>query len=62
MKFRSQSNEMGLDEVVMENCFIHLERMDDTCFWIGIENPIDGLHHIQVYVKNNKIYARIEKQ
>lgn len=62
MTVRFEENEMGLDEVVIENCFFHLERMTDDCFWIGIENPTDGLHHIQIYVKNNKLYARIEKQ
>lgn len=59
---RMAANDLGLDEVVMENCFFHLERMNDEVFWIGIENPIDGLHHIQIYVKDNKIYARINKE
>lgn len=59
---RIENNELGLDEVVMENCFFHLERINDETFWIGIENPIDGLHHIQIYAKDNKIYARISKE
>ena len=55
-------NELGLDEVVMRDCFFHLERMTDECFWIGIDNGEDGLYHISIYVQDGRLLARIEKQ
>lgn len=57
-----EHNDLGLDEVVMRNCFFHLERMTDDCFWIGIDNEKDGLYHINLYIENGKLKARIEKQ
>lgn len=57
-----ESNELGLDEIVMRDCFFHLERMDDQCFWIGIDNRADGLYHINIYLEDGKLVARIEKQ
>lgn len=34
------------DEMWIKNAFVHIERMNDTGFWIGIEAP--GMPHISV--------------
>lgn len=57
-----EENELGLDEVVMRNCFFHLERMTDHSFWIGVDNEHEGLYHINVYIEDGILKARIEKQ
>jgi hypothetical protein len=62
MTIRIENNNLGLDEVVMDNCFFHLERMNEKSFWIGIDNKEDGLYHINIYVENGKLVARIEKE
>ena len=62
MPIEIENNELGLDEVVMRNCFFLIERMTDQSFWIGIDNKEDGLYHINLYVEKGKLIARIEKQ
>jgi hypothetical protein len=56
------NNELGLDEVVMEKCHFHIERMSDTSFWIGVSNNKDGYYHINLHIEKGKLIARIEKQ
>jgi hypothetical protein len=58
---RVEHNELGLDEVVMHKCHFHLERMTDDAFWISVDNEHDGLYHINVYIENGKLKARIEQ-
>ena len=62
MTLRIEHNELGLDEVVMEDCFFHLERMDDKSFWIGANVDKVGYYHINLYIENGMLKARIEKQ
>jgi len=59
---RIETNDLGLDEVVMEKCHFHIERMSDTSFWIGLSNNKDGYHHINLSVEKGKLIARIDKQ
>jgi hypothetical protein len=37
-------NERGgsIDEVVMSDCMVHVEQMDDRCWWIGIQRADGG--------------------
>lgn len=32
-----------IDEIVVHNVTVHIEQMDDRCWWIGIDLP-DGTH------------------
>lgn len=59
---RTNHDELGLDEVVVKDCFFHLERMTDESFWIGINAEKDGYYHINLYIEGGKLKARIEKQ
>lgn len=59
---RFENNELGLDEVVMKDCFFHLERMNDRSFWIGVEDKLGDLYHINIYIERGKLVARMEKQ
>ena len=59
---RFENNELGLDEVVLKDCFFHLERMNDRNFWIGVEDKVGGLYHINLYIERGKLVAKMEKQ
>lgn len=59
---RIETDELGLDEAVIDNCHFHIERMSDSSFWIGVSSKEEGLHHINLYVEKGKLIARIEKQ
>lgn len=34
-----------LDEIIARDCTVHLERMDNNWYWIGIDTP-DGKTHM----------------
>lgn len=57
---RIEKDSLGLDEVVMEKCHFHIERMSDTSFWIGISNNKDGYHYINLSIEKGKLIARID--
>jgi len=61
MTIRIETDELGLDEAVMTKCTFHIERMSNTGFWIGIDNRADGLYHINLYLEDGKLKARMEK-
>lgn len=49
-----------LDEVWIENAFVHIERMDDTAFWIGIEGKGKPMLHLNTGVHRGQWYFNIE--
>ena len=59
---RIKQDDMGLDEVVVKDCFFHLERMDEKSFWIGLSVDKVGYYHVNLYIENGVLKARIEKQ
>ena len=36
---KNPSDTGDIDEIVAENVFVHIEQMDDSCWWIGITWP-----------------------
>ena len=49
----------SVDDLVVRNCTVHLERMDTTYYWIGITVG-DETIHIDITSKR-KIKARVRK-
>lgn len=52
------------DEVWVKNAFVHIERMDDKAFWIGIDPPkASGLPRIMLNtgVVNGQWYFNLEE-
>jgi len=61
MEIRYHGNE--LDEVVARDAFVHIEKMDDGRWWIGID--VDDRHYainLGVVNRRAKTYAFIEDQ
>lgn len=58
---RIEKNKLGLDEVVLEECHFHIERMDDKSFWMCVNSKKDGCYHIDLYVEKGKLLARINQ-
>lgn len=49
-----------LDEVFIANAFVHIERMGDTAFWIGIEGENKPMLHLNTGVHRGQWYFNIE--
>ncbi len=50
-----------LDEVFIPNAFVHIERMDDTAFWIGIEGAGLPMLHLNTGVHRGVWFFNIEE-
>jgi hypothetical protein len=47
---RTGFNDDGtLDEIVADQCFVHLEQMSGTCYWLGV--TVDGRRHM-IYLRS----------
>ena len=56
IEFRPNMDE--IDEIVANNCHIHLEYMDDTDIWMGIDKGEETYHvHIQTKKAHIKTWA-----
>ena len=52
-KDRFEPDEHGLDELVVHNCFVHIERMSRGQIWIGIDK--EGKHlSLMLYTQYDK--------
>jgi hypothetical protein len=47
-----RNDDGSLDEIVAENCFVHLEQMDERHFWLGVSK--EGYRQsVNLYVADN---------
>jgi hypothetical protein len=51
--------EDGLDEVIARVATVHIERMDDNWFWIGIEDANGHLVHVHIGAKRARVNGTI---
>ena len=49
------------DEVFVRNAFVHVERMADRSFWIGIDSPGMARLSIRTGVADGKWYFNVEE-
>lgn len=54
-------NDLGLDEIVFDNSFIHMERINDKSFWLNItDKNTSHMYYIEIFIENNILKAKIE--
>lgn len=57
-----RSDSLGeFDEVGIANAFIHIERTDEMCFWIGIDSPGKPSIHIRTGIQDGMRRFRLEE-
>ncbi len=50
----------NIDEIVTDNCRLHLEYMDNDLIWIDIELPNGDEYHINIYHKDEKCHKHLK--
>ena len=54
-------HENQLDELVGENCSVHLEQMDDNSWWLGITDKT-GRVSVRLFTKKARIIGNYEDE
>ena len=54
-------DEQGLDEVLVNHCSVHIERMTTTEFWIGITRPDGKMLHVNIGTKRARVDAMVQE-
>ena len=50
----------NIDEIVTDNCRLHLEYMDNDLIWMDIELPNGDEYHINIYHKDEKCHKHLK--
>lgn len=49
-----------IDEIVTDNCRLHLEYMDNDLIWMDIELPNGDEYHVNIYHKDGKCHKHLK--
>lgn len=54
-------DELGMDELILKECYFHIERMDDDHFWLCASSKEHGYFHIDLMIEKGKLIAKVDR-